>query len=214
MKVISHPAVKENRLSGRTLYYMAQYGKEHHLAGHIFKSSVKVLIIASVLSSLGGIGLQNVQESFVRVLPLIIVLPALTDMIGDFGTLAATKFTTAVYLGKIHGHWWKSHYTHRLFTKLLLIALFAALYVSAASYALAVVQGFHPDSGQMLLKVAEITLLTTVSLFVLIFGISAASCKWLIKHGYEPDNVLIPITTSLADFGALLMFSYLVATLV
>ena len=214
MKAIIHPAVKENRLSGRTLYYMAQYGKEHHLAGHIFKSSVKVLIFASVLSSLGGIGLQDVRGSFVTVLPLIIVLPALTDMIGDFGTLAATKFTTAVYLGKVQGRWWKSRYTYRLFTKLFLIALFAALYVSAASYALAMTQGFHPDNGRMLLKIAEITLLTTVSLFVLIFGVSAASCKWLIKRGYEPDNVLIPITTGVADFGALLLFSYLVATLV
>ncbi|MEM5814278.1 MAG: hypothetical protein QXD77_00485, partial [Candidatus Aenigmatarchaeota archaeon] len=81
----------EKQLSGKTLYYMAQYGKEHHLTGHIFKSSIKILIFASVLSSLGGIGLQSIRESFATVMPLIIVLPALTDMIGDFGTIAATK---------------------------------------------------------------------------------------------------------------------------
>ena len=202
------------QLSGRTLYYMAQYGKEHHLASHIFKTSIKVLILASIFSSLGGIGLQGVRNEVLTVLPLIIVLPALTDMIGDFGTIAATKFTTAVYLGKVSGKWWKSRYTYRLFGRLLLIAIFAALYISLFSYAIALAKGFQANGTALLFKVTEITLLTTVSLFIVLFAVSAAGCRWLISRGQEPDNVLIPITTSAADFGALLMFSYLVATLV
>jgi len=214
MKPINHPAIKKNRLSGKTLYYMAQYGKEHHLAGHIFRSSIKVLIVASILSSLGGIGLQGIRENLATVLPLIIVLPALTDMIGDFGTIAATKFTTAVYLGKVRGIWWKSGYTHRLFTKLMLIAVFAAIYVSVFAYALAVMRGFDINNPALLIKITEITLLSTISLVVIIFTISVASCRWLLARGDEPDNVLIPITTSVADFGSLLLFSYLVATLI
>ncbi|MEM5814527.1 MAG: hypothetical protein QXD77_01805, partial [Candidatus Aenigmatarchaeota archaeon] len=109
--------------------------------------------------------------------------------------------------------WWKSRYTHKLFSKLMLIAAFSAVYVAVMAYGIAVMKGFQMNGPQLLFKVLEITLITTASIIGFIFVISVSSCKWLLSRGEEPDNWLIPLTTSVADFGSLLLFSYLVATL-
>jgi len=200
------------KLSGRTLYYMAQYGKDHHLARNIFKSSIKILLITSILSSVGGLGLQGIKENLFAITPLIILLPALNDMIGDFGTIASTKFTTALYMRKIKGKWWKSKFVHKLFILLMSISIFSAFYIAVFSYSIAVMKGFSMD-GSVLIKIIEITLISSVGLVSLIFLISITGCLWVIKKGQEPDNFLIPITTSVADLGSLLLLSFLVSLL-
>ena len=72
---------------------------------HIWKiihESVGILIIASVISTLGGIGLEALQSKLTWLVPIIIVLPALNDMIGDFGAIVASRFTTMLYKKEVH----------------------------------------------------------------------------------------------------------------
>jgi cation transporter-like permease len=47
-------------------------------------------------------------------------------------------------------------------------------------------------------------------LFLIVFSIRIAHL--VAYRGHDPDNILIPITTSIADVGVLLLFSLLVNT--
>ena len=60
----------------------------------IMKESIKILILASLISSLGGIGLESVNVKLIALLPLLILLPAMNDMIGDFGAIISSRIST------------------------------------------------------------------------------------------------------------------------
>ena len=60
----------------------------------IISESLKVLIFGSLLSSIGGLSLELIKTKLSAALPMIIILPALTDMIGDAGTIVVSKITT------------------------------------------------------------------------------------------------------------------------
>jgi hypothetical protein len=105
---------KTRRISHRTLFFMREYGPHAHIASNIIRESLYVLLPAAIISSLGGIGLEVVRTKFLTILPLVILLPALNDMVGDFGTVISSKFTIALYRGYIKEAWWRSQFVREL----------------------------------------------------------------------------------------------------
>ena len=53
------------------------------------------------MSSLGGLFIEKIKVLIFSVIPMIILLPYLNNMIGNFGTIIATKFSTYLHEGKI-----------------------------------------------------------------------------------------------------------------
>ncbi len=201
-----HKLHHKHRLSYKTLFYMKEYGPKSHVTSVIVKESLKMLILASVLSSLGGIYIKSVQNEIITVLPLLVLLPALTDMIGDFGTIVSSKFTTMLYLGKVKKEWWSSENVHELIYVVLSVATISAFYIGALAYLIAYIKGFA-FTYLTFLKVIGISLVATMSLIGIIITISILGGIWIFKKKEDPNNFLIPITTSVADFGSLILFS-------
>lgn len=205
-----HAIHKRYGLSRRTLFYMKEYGPHAHVASNIARESIKILVLASVLSSIGGIGLQGIHDRLLAIAPLLILLPALNDMIGDFGTIMASKFTTALYLGRIPlERWWRSRDLHMLFHSIMSVAIISSAYNGGLALAIAAAKGFAMDSS-LFVKVMEISLFSTMILVSIIFLISVVAGIRIFRKKEDPNNFLVPITTSVADFGSLLIFSGMV----
>lgn len=181
-------------------------------AKKIFFQSLPALIIASILSSLGGISLSLVKPRLVILLPLLILFPALNDMIGDYGAILGSKFTTWLYRGAIPSRWYQSKKSRNLIKNILLIALFYSFLISSLAIFISSIQGFLL-TFPLILKVTLVTILTTLSLVILLSLIIFSLGIFLYKKGFDPDNLLIPFATSLADFGALLIFGALISLL-
>jgi mgtE-like transporter len=175
----------------------------------IIKESLKILILASILSSIGGVSLQAIEKKLFLILPLLILLPGLNNMIGSFGTIMSSKFTTLLYLGKLNERWWKSKELMSTIWIIIITALISAIYIGLLSNLIAFWRGFSitPD---LVVKVMFISLLATVLLVSLIICISIIAGFRVYKKNKDPDNFLIPITTSIADLGSMLIFSGLV----
>ena len=64
-----HPLVHEIRekhnISKKTLLYVKEYGPHSNVPKTIVKESIKILLFASILSSVGGFALENIKEVFV-----------------------------------------------------------------------------------------------------------------------------------------------------
>lgn len=173
----------------------------------IIMESLGVLLAASLLSTLGGIGLEALATKFASILPFLILLPALNDMVGDFGTLVAAKFTSALYMGHIRvTNWKKSPIVRRMFLLTIAIALFSSIYLGVFSVVLAIIKGWQ-FSLVVIVKVLGVSLVTTATLVTLIFFISIVGGFYVYKKGHDPDNYLIPIATSLADLGTMAVLS-------
>ena len=89
-----HHLHKKHGISRKTLLYIKEYGPHSHVARVIIKESLKVLLLASILSAFGGFALESVKHAFIAILPLVVLLPALNGMIGGYGTIFSSRFST------------------------------------------------------------------------------------------------------------------------
>lgn len=172
----------------------------------IIRESYKILIIASIISTIGGVGLEALQQKVVAFLPLLILLPALNSMIGSFGTLVSSKFTTFLFLGKIQKKAWQSKELNSLLKNILSIALIVSIYLGVLTSFISYLRGFAIDLLTML-KIILISLILTSTLVIIIISVGVIGGLIVYKRNADPNNYLIPLTTSMADFGSLLLLT-------
>lgn len=184
----------------------------HHM-WKIFRESVGILIVASIISTLGGVGLEALMPKLVFLMPIIILLPSLNDMIGGFGSIIASRFAMMLFKKEIsEKHWWKRHSVHHLFLVTMGVAVLAALYVSVLAYAVAMLRGFSFDFV-VFQKVTFIAMVTTIFLVCVLFLVSIIGGFYVYRKKHDPDNYLIPLTTAIGDFGSMILLALLVAWL-
>lgn len=204
---------RKHKISHGTLLYMKEYGPKSHIVSVIVKSSVKVLIPASIMSSVGGIGLQYLQNSIVTIIPLLVLLPALNDMIGDFGIIMSSKFTTMLYTGDVNlRNYHKSKILNSLFLVILTVSAISAVYIGILANLVAYLMGVQ-FSIDLMLKVVLIAIVSSMILITIITLVSLVLGARIFKKGEDPNNFLIPLTTSIADFGSMIIYSLLVVVL-
>ncbi len=182
---------------------------EINLKYRIIKESFRILILASIFSSIGGIAIKSVQEKIILVLPLLIILPALNDMVGDFGIIIVSKFTTYLALRQIKRPLRKSHPLKHLYSVVLPVALISAIYLATLASLFAFFRGYFININ-ILIKILAIVLITTLFLILIIFLVSVIGGLYIHRKKLDPDDLLIPVTTSIADFGSMILYSILV----
>lgn len=175
----------------------------------ITKESLKILILASLLSSIGGFGLEMIREKLLAIIPLLILMPALNDLIGDFGAVISSKFTTMLYMGRLRKKWWKSKKVKQLFTIIVAISLISSVYIGILASVIASFSGY-PITLIFATEVVAIAMLSTTLLVIVIFLVSVVGGLYIYKKDMDPDNFLIPITTSIGDLGSMLIFSLVI----
>ena len=209
---IVHKIHKKHKISYGTLFYMKEYGRTSHTVSVIVRESVKMLILASVISSIGGMNLKAIESTIIYIVPLLILLPALNDMIGDFGTIVSSKFTMMLYMGLVGRKWWESKKVQELVFTIFIIAMISSVYIGSLSYLIATAKGFG-FSAAIFMKVLFVSVIATALLVGLIIMLSIIGGIWIYRKKEDPNNFLIPITTSVADLGSLILFSVMVMAL-
>ncbi len=180
------------------------------LVWRIITESIGILVLASLLSSIGGFGIEGIKTSIIALLPLLILMPALNDMTGDYGIIIASRFTTMLFEKKIRPKgWWRSHYIHRLVGEILIIALFSAVYITVLASIIAWFNSF-PMSWNLFVRILLIAVATTLLLVAILFVVCILGGFYVYKHKHDPDNYLIPLATGLADLGSMFILAVLV----
>ena len=174
----------------------------------IIKESLVVLIFAAILSSLGGVGLKYSEEKILFFLPLMILLPALNGLVGDFGIVMVSRFTTLVYKKNFTKRLEKAKLRH-ISRDLFIVGIIMSFYISLLSGFISKISGFDFHLI-FLIKLILIVLATVFFMIFLIFFISYFGIFYSYKRNIDPDDLLIPLTTSIADFGTMIVFSVLV----
>lgn len=200
---------KKHGISKKTLFYVKEYGPHTNVTKTILKESIKILLLASLISSIGGLALEQIKETFISLIPLLILLPTLNDMIGDYAAISSSKFATMMVEGKVTRNWWTNKALQKLFVQILLIALITA----AVSALLAlVISSFsqYAVTTALASKVFAIVMLDVVLLVSILFFTAIVAGLHFYKKREDPNNFLIPITTSIADFGNMIILTGLV----
>jgi len=205
-----HHVHKKYGISKKTLFYIKEYGPHSNVSHTIIKESLKIMLFAAVLSALGGSALESIKQVFVTLLPMIILLPVLNDMIGDFGTIVSSRFSTMLHAGEIDGQaWWKHKKLRELFAQVLIIAVIISIISAGFALFISNLSDFSVDLITMI-KIMLIPVIDSIILVTVLTFTSISAGIYYFKKGEDPNNLLIPISTSIADLGNMIILASLV----
>lgn len=205
-----HHIHKKYNISKKTLFYVKEYGSRSHAFKNIIKESIKVLLFASIISSIGGFSLEQIKSSFINIIPFIILIPVLNNMIGNYGTIVSSRFSTMLHENKIKKNsWWKNKELRTLLAQMLVIALITATINIVIAFIISRFSGYTFTSI-LFYKIAFICILDVLLLIFILFFIAITAGFYFYKRKEDPNNFLIPITTSVADFGNMIILSILI----
>ncbi|MBU2503754.1 MAG: magnesium transporter [Nanoarchaeota archaeon] len=208
---IIHEVHKKHNISHQTLLYIKEYGKRSNVSGTIVKESLKILLLASIISSFGGFALDRIELLFLSIYPLVLLLPSLNNMIGNYGTIISSRFSTMLYEGKVEKKWWKDSELKKLFCQIMIITLMGVILSTGIAFAIThFSQGLSFD---MALRVFFIVLIDAAILANILFFIAVFAGLYLYKKQEDPNNFLIPLTTSIADFANMVILAVLILVL-
>lgn len=158
---------------------------------------------ASALSLIGGIGLEAVSGKILPLIPLLIAIPGLNDLVGDYASIIAAH----------HGDPSENTRTKKqLLSAIFKVVGFNILFLVILSVGLASWKGYVLEP-MFLIKFA-IFIATAVILAILIMFALAGTLELILKNKHiNPDELLIPIITSLADIVMLLFVALAVITI-
>jgi len=207
-----HEVHKKHHISKKTLFYIKEYGGKSNVAQTIIRESAKILLLSSILSSFGGLALEGVQTLFLSIFPLVILLPALNDMIGSYGAIVSSRFSTMLYDGEAKTGFWKNKALKKLFSQIMILTFIGAILSSAL--ALGITHFFSPHfSISIAIRVFLIVIIDLFLLTNILFVIAIYAGRYFYKKQEDPNNFLIPITTSVADFTNMAILSILILIL-
>lgn len=144
---------------------------------------------ASCISLIGGIGIEAVQEKLLPLIPLLIALPALNTMVGDYAAIIAahagdpgeqkdSKRNLAIAIAKV------------IWVNILGVLMLSVVIAWQRDYLF---------TGEFLVKFIGFVIVSMLAIVVAMFGITIVLDKALENHKLSADDVLIPIVTTLTD---------------
>lgn len=212
----SHPLLhkvhKKHGISRETLFYVKEYGKGKKVSKTIIKESIRILILASVISSLGGLALDRIEVLFLSIFPLVLLLPALNNMIGNYATVVSSRFSEMLYDGEVKEKWWKTPGLKKLFFQIFIMAIIAAVLSSLIAIGITYFS-LEGITMALAIKVFAIVFIDMAILTNVLFLVAVFAGLHFYKKKEDPNNFLIPITTGVADFTNMIVLSVLIVIL-
>lgn len=200
---VSHPILhkihKTHKISRKTLFYIKEYGPHSNALKTILKEGIGILIFASLISSFGGIFLESIKSTFISIVPLIILLPILNNLLGDYGIIISSRLSTLLHENKIKKKVFKDRNLQILFIQVLLTALIIVILGVMVVLLVSILLDYTLTIG-LILKLFLIILIDVLIIVTSLFLISIWAGLYFLKKREDPNNFLIPITTSIADF--------------
>jgi len=158
---------------------------------------------ASCFSLIGGIGIESVQEKLLPLVPLVVALPALNTMVGDYAAIIAAHAGDPAEVAKT------KRQLARAISRAVVVNIIGIIILSLA---IAVYRDYSV-TGQFLLKFVLFVVFAFASIIIFMFSITTILDRILERRKLNPDDILIPIVTSITDILMLGLIALAAVTL-
>ncbi len=145
--------------------------------------------LASCVSMIGGIGIEFSEKELLPIIPLIIALPALNTMVGDYATIIAAHAGSP---GE------KKSTRKKLIKAIAKSTTINIVGTIVLSLILASNRGYAASDG-FLIKFSLFVLFSVTSIVAAMFFITYSLDRVLENRKLNPDDVLIPVVTTVTD---------------
>jgi cation transporter-like permease len=157
--------------------------------------------LASAVSLIGGLGLEHISRQLLPLVPLLVALPGLNDLVGDYASIIAAHT----------GDPQERQRSHRELSRAIfrVVGLNISAIV-ALSLILSALRGYVV-TADFAWRFALLVVIAIITVITFMFWLNRVLDRLLLKHKYNPDDLLIPISTSVAD---ILMLTIVTASVV
>lgn len=162
----------------------------------ILKESMPVLSICAVISIFSGLFLSR-NEELLKFLPgLLIILPSFMGINGNISSVISSRLSSSLHMGLIKPDFKRSRTLERNVHSMLIVSLVA---FPILGFVAAIVNSFLGVSVTNLLFFPLITLAAGMTTALILMFISIFFSYVTYRNGLDPDNVVVPILTTVGD---------------
>ena len=176
--------------------YLFSFMRSDRFFQKTLREGTFVVIISSVFGGINGVLLSNLGPSLVTRPGLMTLYPALTNSLGNIGSILGSKMTTSIALGYSRSFMEELRESGRSIIEIEVPAAFMYLVFGVIAYLMSAGQG--ASLGFLLFVSLSCNLMSF--LFVSLFALWSAHVSF--ERGLNPDNIVIPAITSLSDTTA------------
>jgi len=180
--------------------FLAWRNRRVEFFSQTIREGTAVVILSSLFGGVNGVFLSGMTKSLIRHPGLVVLYPALTNTLGNIGSIVGSVTTTSLALGYV-----------RRFREEVKLGLSRIFQVEAVAALMHVVLGVAaylivaPSSGGASLSfLVGVALVSNLSSFLVISVFALVVAFLAFKRGLNPDNVVIPAITSTSDTVATL----------
>ena len=164
------------------------------------REGTTVVIVSSIFGNLNGAFLSGLSRDFVRYPGLLVLYPALTNALGNIGSIVGSTMTTSLALGYLRSLREEVRGALSSVLQVEAVALLMHLVFGLVSYAIA----SQTASGASLTLLVGVAIISNLSSFALISLFAIVVAFLAFRRGLNPDNIVIPLITSFSDTVATL----------
>ncbi|MCW3979620.1 MAG: magnesium transporter [Candidatus Bathyarchaeota archaeon] len=164
------------------------------------REGTTVVIMSSLFGGVNGVFLSGMSRSLQSYPGVVVLYPALTNALGNLGSIVGSTTTTKFALGIVRSL--TEEVRDALGTIARIEAVALLMHLSFGVITFIMVRATTPSASlsSLILVAVVVNLLTfhLIGLFTLVLAFQA------FKRGLNPDNVVIPVITSISDTAATL----------
>ncbi len=178
--------------------YLAYVNRESRSFQDSIREGAVVVVASSLFGSVNGVFLSNIEATLRTAPGLMVLYPALTNALGNIGSIIGSTTTTRMALG--YARSFREELEDAAASILQVEAPAALMHVVFAviSYLLA-----GPSTpGASLGFLLGVALISNLSSFLVISVVALGVAFLAFQRGLNPDNVVIPAITSVSDTAA------------
>lgn len=158
--------------------------------------SAVVLSVTTLLNTLSGLLLQEKLVALIAIPSILVLLPAFLSQGGNIGSIFASRFSTKLHLGIIQE---KGRGRIETIKEMLGAYTFALLIFPAVGVISIGISGFMGIPNILGAKLVLVSLFGGLIVTTIVVLASFYISIFFMRRSIDPDNVIVPIITSLAD---------------
>ncbi len=172
---------------------------------HIFKESVGVLILMAFIGIIGGQVLHSIEEVLLQFPIFLFLIPLMNGLGGNLGCILASRVSSGFHSGYIEPDILDRELNDNMFVTLLMgVIMFTSISLTVA--ATSSILSFGPTIINLIIIIIGSGLIITIGTMIITISISLISYK----KRLDPDNIVIPILTTLADLLSIISIFFMV----
>lgn len=167
----------------------------------IFLESMFYINISLLWTAAGGLAIERFEDLFINNPSLLLMLPPLSDLAGDFGCIICSRLSTALHIGRVQPKFSEIYVLKRELMAISFTGFISSIYLGLSVHITSVM--FRIESIE-LVKVIGLSLIAVMMLVIFQIFLSLFVSFVSFAKGLDPDNITIPIVADLGDMGAII----------